>query len=69
MPKEKVQLEHEADEGSLLESILAKSYSDFATLVTKSYFPRFTEPSKATEIPVSKEQPVSPESGKEPQSS
>ena len=67
MPKEKIQLQQKADEDSLFESIISKSYSDFASLVAKSYVPRFAEPSKVTGIPVSKGESVSPKSGKEPQ--
>ena len=67
MPKEKIQLKQEADEDSLSESIIVKSYSDFVTLVTKSYSPRFTRPSKATGMPLSEEELVSPKSSREPQ--
>lgn len=67
MAKGKVQSRQKADEDSPFGAIIAKTYSDFAGLVMKSYFPRFTETSKATEAQVSKEEPASPKSGKEPQ--
>lgn len=67
MPKRKVQFQEKADEDSLSESIIAKSYRDFTSLVTKSYFPRFTEPSKAIETPVSQEETISPKLSEESQ--
>lgn len=61
-----IPLPPEADEESLFESIIAKSYSNFAALVMKSYSARFVEPSKVTEMPASEEELVLPTKRRKP---
>ena len=64
MPEGKVQFGQKADEGSLSESIITESHSDFVSLVMGSYTPRFTKLSEPTRISEFEEEHISTKSDK-----